>query len=122
MKKNQVLLFALLFALPLAFGCRQQAPEPSKQPQSFPLSAVRLLDGPFAHAAEKNAAYVMAHNPDRLLAPFLAEAGLEPKAERYGNWENTGLDGHTAGHYLTSLALMTASMDHQEAAERLQYM
>ncbi|WP_088656055.1 glycoside hydrolase family 127 protein [Geofilum rhodophaeum] len=122
MKRKQVFIFALLLALPLAFGCRQQAPEPASQTQSFPLSAVRLLDGPFAHAAEKNAAYVMAHDPDRLLAPFLAEAGLEPKAERYGNWENTGLDGHTAGHYLTSLALMTASMDHQEAAERLQYM
>ena len=112
----------LALMLPLAFGCKQQSPEPASHPQSFPLSAVRLLEGPFAHAAETNASYVMAHDPDRLLAPFLAEAGLEPKAQRYGNWENSGLDGHTAGHYLTSLALMTASMDHQEAAERLQYM
>src|SRR5690554_6636079 len=118
--RQPYLTLALLF--PLAFGCKQQSPEPSSSTQSFPLSAVRLLDGPFAHAAETNANYVMAHDPDRLLAPFLAEAGLEPKAQRYGNWENSGLDGHTAGHYLTSLALMTASMDHQEAAERLQYM
>lgn len=118
--RQPYLTLALLF--PLAFGCKQQSPEPSSSTQSFPLSAVRLLDGPFAHAAETNASYVMAHDPDRLLAPFLAEAGLEPKAQRYGNWENSGLDGHTAGHYLTSLALMTASMDHQEAAERLQYM
>ena len=30
---------------------------------------------------------------DRLLAPYLKEAGLTKKAESYGNWKNTGLDG-----------------------------
>jgi hypothetical protein len=86
------------------------------------LSAVKLLDGPFLHASHLNTDYVMAHDPDRLLAPFLIDAGLEPKAPRYGNWEDTGLDGHTAGHYLTSLALMVASEDNAEASERLNYM
>lgn len=95
---------------------------PDQNPRLFPLSSVRLLESPFRHASELNASYVMAHDPDRLLAPFLIDAGLEPKAPRYGNWENSGLDGHTAGHYLTSLALMVASQDHEEARERLNYM
>ncbi|MFW6043316.1 MAG: beta-L-arabinofuranosidase domain-containing protein [Marinilabiliaceae bacterium] len=91
-------------------------------PKAFDLSSVRLLDSPFRHAGELNKEYVMAHDPDRLLAPFLDDAGLEPKAPRYGNWENSGLDGHTCGHYLTSLSLMVASMDSEEAGERLNYM
>lgn len=77
--------------------------------ETFPIHAVRLLDGPFAKAADANRQYLLALNPDRLLAPFLREAGLEPKAPGYGNWENTGLDGHTAGHYLTALANMIAA-------------
>ena len=95
---------------------------PDQNPRLFPLSSVRLLESPFRNASELNASYVMAHDPDRLLAPFLIDAGLEPKAPRYGNWENSGLDGHTAGHYLTSLSLMVASQDHEEARERLNYM
>jgi uncharacterized protein len=70
---------------------------------------VRLLDGPFADAVQANRVYLLAHDPDRLLAPFLREAGLEPKARPYGNWESSGLDGHTAGHYLTALSTMIAA-------------
>lgn len=77
--------------------------------QLFPLASVRLLDGPFADAVKVNRAYLLAHDPDRLLAPFFREAGLEPKSKPYGNWESGGLDGHTAGHYLSALATMIAS-------------
>ena len=45
---------------------------------------------------------MLALDPDRLLAPFRREAGLSCEAP-YGNWENIGLDGHTAGHYLSVL-------------------
>ena len=41
--------------------------------------------------------YLLGIDPDRLLAPYLKEAGLFPKAENYTNWENTGLDGHIGG-------------------------
>jgi len=77
--------------------------------RSVPLSAVRLLDGPFTTAVAANRTYMLALEPDRLLAPFLREAGLTARATSYGNWENTGLDGHTAGHYLGALANMVAS-------------
>jgi len=60
-------------------------------------------------AVKVNRQYLLAHNPDRLLAPFRRESGLEPKAKPYGNWESDGLDGHSAGHYLSALALMIAS-------------
>ncbi|HYW79350.1 MAG TPA: glycoside hydrolase family 127 protein, partial [Thermoguttaceae bacterium] len=75
----------------------------------FPLKDVRLLEGPFSDAVKANRQYLLAHDPDRLLAPFRREAGLEPKARPYGNWESGGLDGHTAGHYLSALSLMMAS-------------
>ncbi|GAA5483360.1 glycoside hydrolase family 127 protein [Haloferula sargassicola] len=76
----------------------------------FPLTSVRLTgDGPFARAVEANRDYLLDLDPDRLLAPFLREAGLRPKAPPYGNWESMGLDGHTAGHYLSALSMMIAS-------------
>ncbi len=90
-----------------------------------PLTAVRLLDGPFADAVKANRAYLLAVEPDRLLAPYLREAGLEPKAKVYGNWESSGLDGHTAGHYLSALASMVASGSDTPGGElrrRLDYM
>lgn len=90
--------------------------------QRFPLSDVRLLDSPFKHAQETNLAYVLAMDPDRLLSPFLREAGLEPKTESYGNWENSGLDGHIGGHYLTALSLAHAATGNPQAKARLEYM
>lgn len=90
--------------------------------ESFHLTQVRLLDSPFKHAEQTNLDYIFAMDPDRLLAPYLREAGLEPKKQSYGNWENTGLDGHIGGHYLTSLALAYASTGNEEAMRRLNYM
>ena len=90
-----------------------------------PLTSVRLLDGPFADAVKANRAYLLAVEPDRLLAPYLREAGLELKAKVYGNWESSGLDGHTAGHYLSALASMIASGSDTPGGElrrRLDYM
>lgn len=89
------------------------------------LSAVRLGSGPFADALKANRTYLLALEPDRLLAPFLREAGLEPKARPYGNWESSGLDGHMAGHYLSALATMIASgadIPEGELKRRLDYM
>jgi DUF1680 family protein len=103
------------------------APGGSTAPRAelIPLASVRLLDGPFSDAVKANRAYLLAHNPDRLLAPFLQEAGLEPRAKPYGNWEGSGLGGHTAGHYLSALATMTASgadTPDGELRRRLDYM
>ena len=87
----------------------------------FPLADVRLKPGPFLDAQTTDLNYLMALEPDRLLAPFLREAGLEPRKPSYGNWESTGLDGHMGGHYLSALALMYASTGDGEVLRRLDY-
>ena len=90
-------------------GARASIETPHPRVEPFPLTQVRLLDGPFARAQEVNRQYIRALEVDRLLAPFRLEAGLAPKAKGYPNWEATGLQGHTAGHYLTALAQVWAS-------------
>ncbi|MGL1959588.1 MAG: glycoside hydrolase family 127 protein [Colwellia sp.] len=88
----------------------------------IPLTEVRITDGPFFHAQQTNLSYLMAMDPERLLAPYRREANLPSKAESYPNWENTGLDGHIGGHYLTALSLMYASSGNKEVLKRLTYM
>ncbi len=105
-------------------GAYQKASSPEPSAQLFPLKDVRLLESPFSNAVEINRRYLLAHNLDRLLAPYRREAGLEPKAPPYGNWESSGLDGHTAGHYLSAMSLMIESGDDPdgEFRRRLDYM
>ena len=83
------------------------APAPVAQP--FALSEVKVTGGPFAHAAKLCADYLLEVEPDRLLHSFRKHAGLTPKAEIYGGWENTGLAGHTLGHYLTACSQQFAA-------------
>ena len=83
----------------------------------FPLNAVSIESGVFKEAALTDFNYIQALDADRLLAPFLREAGLEPKADSYTNWENTGLDGHTAGHYISALSMYYASTGDKKAKE-----
>ena len=91
------------------------------QMESFSVNDVTLTKSAFKHAEDMDIRYLLAIDPDRLLAPYLKEAGLEPKAENYTNWENTGLDGHIGGHYLSALSYMYASTGHPEIKGRLDY-
>lgn len=77
----------------------------------FALADVRVDTGPFAHAQALNRRYLAALDIDRLLAPYRIEAGLPSPAAKYPNWESMGLDGHTAGHYLSALAQQAAQGD-----------
>lgn len=88
----------------------------------FPLQDVKLLESPFLQAQQTDLHYIMAMEPDRLLAPFLREAGLTPKAPSYTNWENTGLDGHIGGHYISALSMMYAATGDTAIYNRLNYM
>ncbi|GGD52407.1 glycosyl hydrolase [Emticicia aquatilis] len=90
--------------------------------QPFALQEVKLSKGIFKNAQEVDLKYILSLNPDKLLAPYLIDAGLPLKAERYGNWESSGLDGHIGGHYLSALAMMYASTGNTEMKTRLQYM
>ncbi|HAN00392.1 MAG TPA: glycosyl hydrolase [Marinilabiliales bacterium] len=113
-------LICITIVLTQIFGCRKG--ETANRLQSFQLSEVHLHDGPFLQARKADIAYLLALDPDRLLSPFLKDAGLKPLKENYGNWENTGLDGHMGGHYLSALAFMYASTGETELLNRIEYM
>ncbi|MFZ6719585.1 beta-L-arabinofuranosidase domain-containing protein [Undibacterium sp. Ji49W] len=89
--------------------------------QLFPLGDVRLTASPFLKAQTNNLHYLMALDPDKLLAPFRREAGLPVPVASYGNWESSGLDGHMGGHYLSALALMVPSTGDKQVLDRLNY-
>ena len=85
----------------------------------FPIGDVTLLDGPLKKARDLNIETLLKYNVDRLLAPYRKEAGLEPRAKTYPNWD--GLDGHVGGHYLTAMAL-NAATGNDECRQRMEYM
>jgi DUF1680 family protein len=89
----------------------------------LPLDAVRLTGGPLKHAQDLNAAYLLALEPDRMLAFYRKRAGLAPKAEPYGGWDGDGrnLTGHIAGHYLSGVSLMWAATGDVRFKERADY-
>lgn len=86
---------------------------------SFNLSNVRITDGPFRQAMDLNIETLLAYDEDRLLAPYLKEAGLEPRAPSFSNW--IGLDGHVGGHYLTGLAIHYAASGDQRLKAKMDY-
>ena len=85
----------------------------------FPLGDVTLLDGPLKKARDLNIKTLLQYDCDRLLAPYRKEAGLEPRAKTYPNWD--GLDGHVGGHYLTAMAI-NAATGNAECQRRMEYM
>jgi DUF1680 family protein len=87
----------------------------------FNLSDVKLLESPFLTAMKADAAYLMKLDPDRLLSSFRANAGLKPKAEKYGGWESDGLAGHTLGHYLSALSMHYAATKDEAFLKRINY-
>ncbi len=129
MKKVSIFLF-ILVAILLNFSCqndcsthkiKNETDAISYKALHFDISDVKLLDGPFKHATNLNAKSLLKYNPDRLLAKFMIEAGLKPKAEHYGGWENETLAGHSLGHYLSGCALMYKTTEDSNFLERVNY-
>ena len=78
----------------------------------FPLTQVRMGNGPCQVAMEADRRYLQSLPPDRLLHTFRINAGLVSSAQPLGGWEapDCELRGHYAGgHYLSACALMYAS-------------
>lgn len=71
---------------------------------SFNIGDVRLLDGPFKESQDAEAKYLLSLDLDRLLAPFLTESGLKPKAQAYPGWETRSLPGVALSFYLSGAA------------------
>ena len=91
----------------------------------LPLSAVRLTGGPLKNAQDLDAKYLLALEPDRMMAGYRLRAGLEPKAKGYGGWDSVNgkqLTGHIAGHYLSAVSLMYAATGDRRFKERADYL
>ncbi|MGC8825197.1 MAG: beta-L-arabinofuranosidase domain-containing protein [Bacteroidales bacterium] len=115
MYRKFIILLSLMVCIAFNIG--------GSQPQSFELEQVKILPGSaFYEAQQADLKYLLALDPDRLLAPFLKEAGIAPLKPYYPNWESMGLDGHTAGHYLSALSMMYASTQQPALLSRIQYM
>ncbi|HEX8009281.1 MAG TPA: glycoside hydrolase family 127 protein [Trebonia sp.] len=91
---------------------------------AYPLSAVRLLDGPFRDNQQRNLDYLLFLDPDRMLHTFRLNYGRPSPVRPCGGWESPRMEvrGHTTGHLLSGLALSyanTGSMAAKAAGEYL---
>jgi DUF1680 family protein len=86
----------------------------------FDLGQVRLLDGPFQQAQQRDLKYLLSLDPDRLLHNFRVTAGLPSSAKPLGGWEapNCEVRGHSVGHYLSACALMYAGTGNEPIKAR----
>ncbi len=89
----------------------------------LPLNAVRLTGGPLKHAQDLDAAYLLALDPDRMLAFYRKRASLPQKAEGYAGWDADGrqLTGHIAGHHLSAVSLMWTATGDVRFKQRADY-
>lgn len=117
MGKTRVVLaiFAVCLWMPFSDAQERATVNP------FPLTAVKLLDGPFKHATDLNIQSLLHFDPDRLLARFRTEAGLEPKAAPYHGWEAETLAGHSLGHHLSACALMFQTTGDPQFLDRVNH-
>jgi DUF1680 family protein len=104
----------------LAVPAQPAVPRPDLKAEMFPRANVRLLDGPFRAAQERDTAYLLSLDPDRLLHTFRINAGLPTSAKPLGGWEapDVELRGHTLGHYLTACSLMYEATGDERLKER----
>lgn len=87
----------------------------------FKMNEVVITKGPFKHAEEKEAAYLLELEPDRFLSGFRSEAGLVPKAPKYEGWESLGVAGQTLGHYMSACAMYYATSGDERFLQKLEY-
>jgi len=109
-------------ALPSAAPSRWVVtPQVPGRVQPFDLADVVLLDSPFRQARDRDTAYLLLLEPDRLLHGFRVEAGLPAKAPIYGGWENMGVNGHTLGHYLSAASMDYRATNDPRLKQRVDY-
>jgi uncharacterized protein len=90
----------------------------------FELSQVRLLEGPFARALERNRQYLLSLDLDRQLHTFRLTAGLPTTAKPLGGWESPehGARGEFFGHSLSARAMLYAATGDKRLKRQLDYL
>jgi DUF1680 family protein len=90
------------------------------QARLFPLSQIRLLEGPFRDAMLRDADYLLSLECDRLLHTFRQNVNLPSSVKPLGGWEDPHceLRGHSLGHYLSALSLMFAATGDPQFKQR----
>jgi DUF1680 family protein len=122
--KNLISTFVCAAAiLAPAISQADVSPVVTLQAQPFPLTDVRLLDGPFRDAMLRDQQYLLSLDPDRLLRNFRVNVGLPTDAKPYGGWEapNIELRGHAVGHYLSACSMMYASTGNPKLKQQVDY-
>ena len=104
-----------LLLMTILTGAAAQAAEP------FAMRDVKLLDSPFLENNRRHSAFLLTLEPDRLMHNMHVGCGMEPKAPLYGGWEQTGLAGHTLGHYLSAVSLEYAATGDRRFKQRADY-
>lgn len=117
----------VLTALALTLGLTTAQAQSQLYPQHFNLDEVTLLDGQQRDMMIINAKLLLDYDADRLMTPFVRQAGLDgnvkiaenpnaavtkykgwvSKHPSFSNWglDSWSLEGHVGGHYVTALAL-----------------
>jgi uncharacterized protein len=111
---------AALGAAPQSWQWATAASDAERQAYPFPLGQVQLLDPNCRLLAERNRAYLLSLEPDRLLHMFRVTAGLPSTAQHLGGWERPDIElrGHFLGHYLSACALQWSGVQHGELRQR----
>ena len=89
--------------------------------EAFSLGDISLLDDYEKNAFSLEIKYLKSLDPDRLLRGFCDIGGAESTAELYGGWENSNIQGHTMGHYLTALSQAYAACGDGELKRTADY-
>ena len=108
-------LTALLALLPGLAFCQSEL-----YPEHFDLEEVTFFEGPLKSALDGNAQLLLEYDADRLMTPFIRQAGLTTgkysgwisRHPSFPNWGQSdwSLEGHVGGHYLTALAMAYAAV------------
>jgi uncharacterized protein len=85
---------------------------------------VALQAGPFKDNRERNTAYLLFLDPERMLRPFRINYGVTTNATPCGGWEapKSGVRGHITGHLLSALAITYANTGNVDTLTTGQYL
>lgn len=119
MESEVTMPITLLLAATLGISTHMTKPTPAVAP--FSLSDVKITGGPFATAGKAAAEYLLKVDSDRLLHSFRIHSGLKAKGKIYGGWEDSGLAGHSLGHYLSACAQEYATSGDARFKQRVDY-